>query len=51
MRPYAAVCFTCTSTKISGCTKNLRTGEIDSDPDQPIQLCISAAVGDVEIAI
>lgn len=45
------ICFTCTSTKISGCTKNLRTGEIDSDPDQPIQLCISAAVGDVEIAI
>ncbi|KAA0022870.1 ferredoxin reductase [Antrihabitans cavernicola] len=45
------ICFTCTSTKISGCTKNLRTGEIDNDPDQPIQLCISAAVGDVEIAI
>ena len=45
------ICFTCTSTKVSGCTKNLRTGETDSDPDRQIQLCVSAAVGDVDIAI
>ncbi len=45
------ICFSCTSIKTSGCTKNLRTGELHSDPDQPIQLCISAAVGDVDIQI
>ncbi|MFC9790511.1 ferredoxin reductase [Rhodococcus sp. NPDC127528] len=41
------ICFTCTAVKTSGCTRNLRTGELDSDPDQPIQLCVSAPVGDV----
>ncbi|MEC3915570.1 ferredoxin reductase [Nocardia sp. CDC160] len=45
------ICFTCTAVKRSGCTRNLRTGELDSDPDQPIQLCINAPVGDVDIAI
>ena len=45
------ICFSCTAVKTSGCTKNLKTGETDSDPDQPIQLCISAAVGDVAIEI
>ncbi|MBU3062612.1 ferredoxin reductase [Nocardia sp. NEAU-G5] len=45
------ICFSCTSIKRSGCTRNLRTGELDSDPDQPIQLCINAAVGDVDIEI
>ncbi|MBY8858162.1 ferredoxin reductase [Nocardia sp. CA2R105] len=45
------ICFSCTSIKRSGCTRNLRTGELDSDPDQPIQLCINAAVGDVDIDI
>ncbi|BDU01961.1 ferredoxin reductase [Nocardia sputorum] len=45
------ICFSCTAVRRSGCTRNLRTGETDSDPDQPIQLCISAPVGDVEIDI
>lgn len=45
------ICFSCTAVKRSGCTRNLRTGETDSDPDQPIQLCVSAAVGDVDIEI
>ena len=45
------ICFSCTAVKKSGCTRNLRTGETDSDPDQPIQLCVSAAVGDVDITI
>ncbi len=45
------ICFSCTAVKTSGCTRNLRTGETDSDPDQPIQLCISAAVGDVSVDI
>ncbi|MEV6771922.1 ferredoxin reductase [Nocardia sp. NPDC051030] len=45
------ICFSCTAVKRSGCTRNLRTGELDADPDQSIQLCINAPVGDVDIAI
>lgn len=45
------ICFSCTAVKRSGCTRDLRTGELDRDPDQPIQLCVSAAVGDVDIEI
>ncbi|WP_024803117.1 ferredoxin reductase [Nocardia sp. BMG51109] len=45
------ICFSCTAVRRSGCTRNLRTGELDGDPDQPIQLCINAAVGDVDIEI
>ncbi|MGW0044236.1 ferredoxin reductase [Rhodococcus sp. NPDC003348] len=43
------ICFTCTTVRTSGCTRNLRTGELDSDPDKPIQLCVNAAVGDVSL--
>ncbi|MFF0814485.1 ferredoxin reductase [Rhodococcus sp. NPDC003318] len=43
------ICFTCTTVKTSGCTRNLRTGELDHDPDKPIQLCVNAAVGDVTL--
>lgn len=45
------ICFSCTSVKTHGCTRNLRTGETNSDPDTEIQLCISAPVGDVAIDI
>ncbi|WP_280383703.1 ferredoxin reductase [Nocardia wallacei] len=45
------ICFSCTAVRRSGCTRNLRTGELEADDDQPIQLCINAAVGDVDIEI
>ncbi len=45
------ICFSCTAVRTSGCTRNVLTGDTDSTPDQHIQLCISAPVGDVEIAI
>lgn len=45
------ICFSCTAVRRTGCTRNVRTGETDSDPDQPIQLCINAPVGDVDIDI
>ncbi|MCW4352121.1 ferredoxin reductase [Hoyosella sp. YIM 151337] len=45
------ICFTCTAVKKSGCTKSLLTGEINDLPDEPIQLCVSRAVGDVDIDI
>jgi ferredoxin-NADP reductase len=45
------ICFTCTAVKTSGCTKSLLTGELNDNPDEPIQLCVSKAVGDVTIRI
>ena len=45
------ICFSCTAIKRTGCTRNLRTGETDADPDQPIQLCVTAPVGDIDIEI
>ncbi|PZS17040.1 MAG: hypothetical protein DLM57_09245 [Pseudonocardiales bacterium] len=43
------ICFSCTKIKTSGCTRNVRTGDIDADPDTEIQLCISVPVGDVTL--
>ncbi|NIL78974.1 NADPH oxidoreductase [Rhodococcus sp. B10] len=45
------ICFTCTSVKKSGCTKNVKTGEVDVEPDKEIQLCVSVPVGDVALDI
>lgn len=45
------ICFSCTQVKTSGCTRNIRTGDTDTDPDSEIQLCINVPVGDVELAI
>jgi len=43
------ICFTCTKVKTAGCTRNVRTGDLHTEPDQEIQLCISVPVGDVAI--
>jgi ferredoxin-NADP reductase len=43
------ICFSCTQIKTTGCTQNVRTGEVNSDPDVEIQLCINRAVGDVTL--
>ena len=43
------ICFSCTQVKTSGCTRNILTGELNSDPDVEVQLCINAPVGDVAI--
>ncbi|MBA0048744.1 ferredoxin reductase [Mycobacteroides sp. LB1] len=43
------ICFACSAVKTSGCTRNLRTGDENDDPDQHIQLCITTPVGDVDI--
>ena len=45
------ICFSCTKVKTSGRTRNVRTGETNSDPDTEIQLCINVAVGDVELEL
>jgi ferredoxin-NADP reductase len=41
------ICHTCTCRKRSGTHKNLITGEVSSAPDEEIQLCVSAALGDL----
>jgi ferredoxin-NADP reductase len=43
------ICFTCTKVRTSGCTQNIRTGELNADPDTEVQLCINRPVGDVAI--
>ena len=45
------ICFTCTKVKASGCTRDIRTGELHSEPDTEVQLCVSAPVGDVAIEL
>jgi ferredoxin-NADP reductase len=45
------ICFTCTRPKLSGCTRDIRTGELNADPDTEIQLCINVPVGDVTVDV
>jgi ferredoxin-NADP reductase len=45
------ICFSCTQIKTSGCTQNIRSGELNRDPDTEIQLCINRPVGDVALDI
>lgn len=45
------ICFSCTAVKKSGLTKNILTGETDTESDTHIQLCISKPVGDCVIDI
>jgi ferredoxin-NADP reductase len=45
------ICQTCKCRKQSGVVENLRTGAISSDPDEDIQLCISRARSDLELAL
>lgn len=43
------ICFSCTAVRNSGCTRNILTGELDSEAGQQIQICVNAPVGDVDI--
>ncbi len=43
------ICMTCKCRKQSGTVQNLLTGEISSEPDQDIQLCISLARSNVTL--
>ena len=45
------ICFSCSAIKRSGMTKNILTGDTDTESDQHIQLCISKPVGDCVIDI
>lgn len=45
------ICHTCTCRKVAGTHRNLITGEVSSAPDEEIQLCVSAALGDLTVAL
>ena len=40
------ICFTCTSRKTEGTVRNVLSGAESSLPDEDIQICVSAPVGD-----
>lgn len=40
------ICFSCTRTKTEGTVRNVVTGAESSLPDEDIQICVSAPVGD-----
>jgi ferredoxin-NADP reductase len=45
------ICHTCKYRKRTGTVENLVTGAVSSEPDEDIQLCISAARSDVELGL
>lgn len=45
------ICHTCTCRKTSGKVRDIRTGEISSDEEQDIQLCVSVPVGTVALEL
>jgi ferredoxin-NADP reductase len=53
LRPEAGcrmgICHSCTCRKTSGVVRDLRSGKLSSDGEEDIQICVSAAVGDVTL--
>ncbi len=45
------ICHTCTCRKRAGAVRNVRTGEVSTEEDEDIQLCISVPAGDVELEL
>jgi ferredoxin-NADP reductase len=45
------ICHTCTCRKLAGAVRDLRTGEVSAAPDELIQICVNAPVGDVTLDI
>ena len=45
------ICHTCTRRKTRGAVKNLITGAVSTADEEDIQICVSAPVGDVDIAL
>ena len=52
--PYGCrmgICHTCTLTLVSGTVRDLRNGEEFSQPNEQVQTCVTAAVGDCTLDI
>ncbi|BBX98798.1 oxidoreductase [Mycobacterium lacus] len=45
------ICHTCTRRKSAGTVRNLVTGAVSTQPYEDVQICVSAPVGDVELAL
>ena len=45
------ICFTCTSRKTEGTVRNVLSGAESSLPDEDIQICVSAPVGDCVVEL
>lgn len=45
------ICKTCTTRKVAGTTQNLSSGDVSREDDDDIQICVSVALGDVELAL
>lgn len=43
------ICHSCDARLISGCVRDLRSGDVVSDAGATVQLCVNAAAGNVEI--
>jgi ferredoxin-NADP reductase len=43
------ICNTCSCRKVSGAVRNALTGEVSSAEDEPIRICVSVPLGDVEL--
>ncbi|MGG2395652.1 ferredoxin reductase [Pseudomonas sp. SH1-B] len=43
------ICASCTCLLLAGTVRDMRSGELFAESNQPIRLCVSAAHGDVEI--
>lgn len=45
------ICFSCTRRKTSGVVRNVVTGAVSSTEEEDVQICVTAPVGDVDIAL
>lgn len=45
------ICFSCTRRKNSGVVRNVVTGAVSSAEEEDVQICVTAPVGDVDIAL
>lgn len=45
------ICHTCTLTLVSGTVRDLRNGDEYGSPNEPVQTCVTAAVGDCTLEV
>jgi len=45
------ICHSCIVPLVSGCVRDLRDGRVQRDPGDLVQICVSAAAGDVELEL
>ena len=45
------ICHSCTATMVSGCVRDLRNNNLINEPGTTVQICVSAAAGNVELEL